>query len=100
MFSRVSCRIMEEGHQSSSERKAESPKRGLRETYLTDPVINPAEPPKKIGCFELSDDSYNIWGINSDYANKHIKTFLSNQTLIEGILSANPIPSGIKGIFS
>ena len=36
--------------------------------------------------FELSDDSGNTWKINSDladYANKHIKTFVSKHTLIE-----------------
>ena len=38
---------LEEGHQSSSERQVESPKRGLSETGLTNPIIDPAEPPKK-----------------------------------------------------
>ena len=69
---------------------------------LTDPVINPAEPPKKIGRFGLSEDSSNTWEIYLDlvdHANKDTETFASYQTLIEGILSANPIPSNIKRIF-
>ena len=55
-----------------------------------------------MGCFELSHNSSNTWQINSDlpdYANNHIKNFELNQTLIEGILSANSIPSNIKGDF-
>ena len=55
-----------------------------------------------MGCFELSHNSSNTWQINSDlpdYANKHIKIFELNQTLIEGILSANSIPFNIKGDF-
>ena len=55
-----------------------------------------------MGRFKLSDDSNNTWKINSgleDYSNKHIKTFVSNNTFIKGILSANPFPSNIKGDF-
>ena len=61
-----------------------------------DPVINPAELPKKIGRFELSDDLSNIKSDLADYAKRHIKGFASNQRLIEGILSANLIISIIK----
>ena len=52
-----------------------------------------------MGCFELSDGSSNTWETNSDSAdsaNKHIKSFVSNQTLIEDILSMNPTASNIK----
>ena len=55
-----------------------------------------------MGCLELSDDSSNTWEINSDsvdYANHEIKTFVSNQTLKEVVLSANDIFSNIKGDF-
>lgn len=55
-----------------------------------------------MGCLELSDDSSNTWEINSDsvdYANHEIKTFVSNQTLKEGILSANSILFNITGDF-
>ena len=71
----------------------------LGQTVLTDPIINPAEPPEKKGYFELSNNSSNTWEINSDYANKHIQTFVSNQTLIAGVLSVDSIPSNIKGDF-
>ena len=39
----------EEVYQSLSERQVETPKGGLSETGLTDPVIDPTEPPKKEG---------------------------------------------------
>ena len=55
-----------------------------------------------MGCLELSDDSSNTSEINSDsvdYANHEIKTFVSNQTLKEVVLSANHIFSNIKGDF-
>ena len=55
-----------------------------------------------MGCCKLSDNSNNTWEINADladYANKHIKILVLNQTSIEGILSANPIPFNIKGDF-
>ena len=55
-----------------------------------------------MGCFELSGNSVKTWEINSDlvdYTKKHIKTFVLNQTLIEGILSANLIHTNIKGVF-
>ena len=76
---------MEEGYQSSSERQVEIPKRGLSEIRLTDLVIDAVEPPKKMGRFQLSDDSSNTREINSDSAdhtNKYINTFVSNQRLI------------------
>ena len=47
-----------------------------------------------MGCFELLGDSSNAWKINSDladYASKHIETSVSNQTLEEGIFSANSV---------
>ena len=59
MFYRVSCRVsvengtevtLEEGRESSSEKQVETPKRELSEMGLTDPVIDPAEPPKKWGA--------------------------------------------------
>ena len=50
---------LEKGHQSSSERQEETPKRGLGETNLTNLAIDPAEPPKKMGRFELIDVSVN-----------------------------------------
>ena len=90
---------LKEGHQISSERQVETPKRRLSETGLTEPVIDLAESLKKTGRLELSGDSSNTWEINADlagYPNKHIKTFLSNQTLMEYILRANPILSSIK----
>ena len=52
-----------------------------------------------MGRFELSHDSRNTWKINSDladYANKHIKTFVSNNTSIEVVLIVNHIPSNIN----
>ena len=55
-----------------------------------------------MGCFELSGNSVKTWEINSDlvdYTKKHIKTFVLNQTLIEGILSANLIHTNIKEVF-
>ena len=67
----------------------------LSETGLIDLVINPGEPPKKMGHFVLSDESSNTWETNldlADCANKHVRTILSNQTLTEGILIANSIP--------
>lgn len=56
-----------------------------------------------MGCFDLSGDTNGkLSEINSDladYVNKHIKTFMSSQTLKEGILSANSILSNITGDF-
>ena len=75
----------------------------MNETGLTDPVTDPVELPNKMGCFDLSvDTNGKLTEINSDFAdyvNKHIKTFVSNQTLKEGISSANSILSNITGDF-
>ena len=49
---------------------------------LTDLVIDAVEPPKKMGRFQLSDDSCNTWEINSDLANhtnKHINTCVESE---------------------
>ena len=76
-------------HQSSTERRAETPKRWLNGTGLIDPSVDSMEPPGKIARFELSGNSSSFWKINSELAessNKHIKNFISNQTLAEGIL--------------
>ena len=97
MFSLVSQRMA-----TGNSTEVETPKNSLSESGLTDPVINPAEPPKKVARFELSGDSINTWEINSDlreYGNKPISAFVSNKTLIEIVLSANPISSSIKGDF-
>ena len=64
---------LEEGHQNSFNRQVEIPKIGLSEIGLTDPVMNPEEPPKKMSCFELSDHSSNTWEIDSDCTNKCVK---------------------------
>ena len=48
--------LRKEGHQSSSERQVETSKRGLNETGLTDPVIDLAEPLRKMVRFELSNN--------------------------------------------
>ena len=53
--------------------QVEIPKIGLSEIGLTDPVMNPEEPPKKMSCFELSDHSSNTWEIDSDCTNKCVK---------------------------
>ena len=50
---------LQEVHQSSSESQVKTPKKRLSETGLAEPVINPAEPSRKLGRFELSDDSRN-----------------------------------------
>ena len=93
---------MEEGYQSSSERHGKTPKRGLNETCLTDPLIYPTGTSTKMDHFELSDDLGNdTWEINSDlagYANKQIKTFLSKHTLIEDILRASPTLQCQRGL--
>lgn len=97
MFSLVSRRMA-----AGNSTGVETPKKLLSESDLTEPVINLAEPPKKMARFELSGDSSNTWEIYSDlaeYGNKSIAAFLSDQTLIEIILSANPISSSIKGDF-
>ena len=73
---------MGEGYQSSSEKQVETPKRGLSKMRLTDLVIDAVEPPKKMGRFQLSDDSCNTWEINSDLAdhtNKHINTCVESE---------------------
>ena len=46
---------LEEGHQSPSERQVESPKTGL-----TNPIIDPAEPPKKDGHQSSSERQVEI----------------------------------------
>ena len=64
---------LEEGHQNSFKRQVEIPKIGLSKIGLTDPGMNPEEPPKKMSCFELSDHSSNTWEIDSDCTNKCVK---------------------------
>lgn len=52
-----------------------------------------AEPLKTIGGFDLSFDSSSSGEIKpeiADYANKHIRNDITNQTLL-GILAKNPI---------
>ena len=85
---------LKEANQSPIGRQVENPKWGLRETNLADPPTDTAEPPKKIGGFDLSFDSSSSGEIKpeiADYANKHIRNDLTNQTLLEGILAKNPI---------
>ena len=50
---------LQEVHQSSSDSQVKTPKKRLSETGLTEPVIYPAEPSRKLGRFELSNDSRN-----------------------------------------
>ena len=49
--------------------------------------------------FDLLDDSSSSWEINPEsayYVNKHTKNFESNQTLVESIITTNPIPSSFE----
>lgn len=53
----------------------------------------------KIGRFELNKEANNtqtLYSTLADYTNKNIQKFMFNQTLTEGILNKNSMPTNIK----
>ena len=93
---------MKEVNQNSFKRQVETLKRGLRETDLTNQPRGSAKPRNEISRFELLDDSSSSYEFNpesADYAKKHTKNLISSQTLVEGIMTTNPIPPNVEGKF-
>ena len=58
------------------------------------------DPQKKKGQFELtetsSECSWDLDPVLAEYTNKHMGNFVSNQTLINEIMSFNPVPENLK----
>ena len=58
------------------------------------------DPQKKKGQFELtetsSECSCDLDPVLAEYTNKHMGNFVSNQTLINEIMSFNPVPEHLK----
>ena len=56
--------------------------------------------PQKKGRFELtetsSECSWDLDPVLAEYANKYMDNFVSNQTLINEIMSFNPVPENLK----
>ena len=57
---------------------------------------------QKKGRLELTETSTKYsWGLNpvlAEYANKYMDNFVSNQTLINEIMSFNPVPEKLKKV--
>ena len=50
--------------------------------------------PLRKGRFELSDESKNSWTMDprlTEYSNQYMDKFVPNQTLIDNIVSGNPV---------
>ena len=86
---------------NSIESRDETPERGLRQVVRNDPSdVVSEEPTKKKGRFELtetsSECSWDLDPVLAEYANKYMDNFVSNQTLINEIMSFNPVPKNSK----
>ena len=86
---------------NSIEGRDETPERGLEQLGRNDPSDVVREgPTKKKGRFELtetsSECSWDLDPVLAEYANKYMDNFVSNQTLINEIMSFNPVPENLK----
>ena len=86
---------------NSIESRDETPERGLRQVGRNDPSdVVSEEPTKKKGRFELtetsSECSWDLDPVLAEYANKYMDNFVSNQALINEIMSSNPVPENLK----
>ena len=86
---------------NSIESRDETPERGLEQVGRNDPSDLVSEgSTKKKGRFELtetsSECSWDLDPVLAEYANKYRDNFVSNQTLINEIMSFNPVPENLK----
>ena len=83
------------------ESKDETPERGLEQVGRNDPsgIVNEG-PTKKKGRFEMTETStecsWDLGTVVTEYANKYMDNFVSNETLINEILSFNLVPENLK----
>ena len=79
---------------NSIESRDETPERGLEQVRRNEGSI------KKKGRFELTETSSECsWDLDpmlAGYANKYMDNFVSNQALINEIMSSNPFPENLK----
>ena len=86
---------------NSIENRNETPERGLEQVGRNDPsdVVSEGHTKKK-GRFELtetsSECSWDLDPVLAEHVNKYMDNFVSNQTLINGIMSFNPAPENLK----
>ena len=86
---------------NSIESRNETPERGLEQVGRNDPpdVVSKGPTKKKRG-FELTETSLECsWDLDpvlAEYANKYMENFISNQKLINEIMSFNPVPEHLK----
>ena len=86
---------------NSIENRNETPERGLEQVRRNDPsdVVSEGHTKKK-GRFELtemsSECSWDLDPVLAEHVNKYMDNFVSNQTLINGIMSFNPAPENLK----
>ena len=86
---------------NSIESRDETPERGLEQVTRNDPsdLVNEG-PTKNKGRFELTEKSTECsWGLDrvlAEYASKYMDNFVSNQTLINEIMSFNPVTENLK----
>ena len=86
---------------NSIESRDETPERGLEQVTRNDPSDLVSEgPTKNKGRFELTEKSTECsWGqdrVLAEYASKYMDNFVSNQTLINEIMSFNPVTENLK----
>ena len=86
---------------NSIESRDETPERGLEQVGRNDPSDIVSEgPTKRKGRLELtetfSECSWDLDPVLAKYANKYMNNFVSNQALINEIMSFNPVPENLK----
>ena len=86
---------------NSIESRDETPERGLEQVGRNDPSDVVSEgPTKKKGRFEPTETSTECsWNLDptlTEYANKYMDNFVSNQTSVNEIMSFNPVPQNLK----
>ena len=86
---------------NSIESMNETPEQGLEQVGRNDPSDEISEgPTKKKGRFELTEmsaeSSWDLDPVLAEYTNKYMDNLVSNQTLINEIMSLNPAPENLK----
>ena len=86
---------------NSIENRDETPERRLEQEDRNDPSDIVSEgPTKKTGRFELRETftecSWDLDPVLAEYVNKYMDNFVSNQTLIDEIMSFNAVPENLQ----
>ena len=91
---------------NSTESRNETLERGLEQVSRNDSfkIVSKGPLVGKKGRFELAETStecsWDLCPVLAEYANKLMDNFVSNQTLINEVMSFNPVPENLKKVKS